>query len=126
MNFEAKNAFIQRAQAALDFSGKQLRRLIIQHPDHFPLYTVKGKWRHDSEAWTNWCDWVDVVFNPSTDSSNPQKTTQNAEATSHCGLESFIARRRKGQETSPPGLFPISAKIITPDPLLCHIGGKRK
>jgi hypothetical protein len=43
MNFEAKNAFIQRAQAALDFSGKQLRHLIIQHPDHFPLYTVKGK-----------------------------------------------------------------------------------
>ena len=56
MNFEAKNAFIQRAQAALGFAGSQLRHLITQHPDLFPLYTVKGKWKHDSEAWTNWCE----------------------------------------------------------------------
>jgi hypothetical protein len=61
MNFEAKNAFIQRAQAALGFSGSQLRHLITQHPDLFPLYTVKGKWKHESRmaqrfelgTWTN-------------------------------------------------------------------------
>ena len=51
-----QETFIQRAQAALAFSGSQLRHLITQHPDYFPLYTVKGKWKHDSEAWTNWCE----------------------------------------------------------------------
>jgi unsaturated chondroitin disaccharide hydrolase len=56
MNLEAKDAFIQRAQAALGFAGSQLRHLITQHPDLFPLYTVDGKWKHDSEAWTNWCE----------------------------------------------------------------------
>jgi unsaturated chondroitin disaccharide hydrolase len=56
MNVQTTNAFNQRAQAALEFSGKQLRHLITQHPDYFPLYTVKGKWKHDSEAWTNWCE----------------------------------------------------------------------
>jgi len=24
--------------------------------DYFPLYTVGGKWKHDSEVWTNWCE----------------------------------------------------------------------
>src|ERR1700731_5282074 len=56
MNLEAKDAFIQRAQAALGFAGSQLRHLITQHPDLFPLYTVDGKWYHDREAWTNWCE----------------------------------------------------------------------
>ena len=56
MNFEAKKAFTQRARAALSFAGSQFRHLITQHPDLFPLYTVKGKWKHDSEAWTNWCE----------------------------------------------------------------------
>src|SRR5438105_6701987 len=56
MNPQPTEAFNHRAQAALEFSGKQLRHLITQHPDYFPLYTVKGKWKHDSEAWTNWCE----------------------------------------------------------------------
>jgi unsaturated chondroitin disaccharide hydrolase len=56
MNTETQEKFKQRAQAALEFSEKQLRRLITQHPDYFPLYTVNGKWKHDMEAWTNWCE----------------------------------------------------------------------
>jgi unsaturated chondroitin disaccharide hydrolase len=56
MSAQATGSFNQRAQTALEFSGRQLRHLITQHPDYFPLYTIGGKWKHDSEAWTNWCE----------------------------------------------------------------------
>ena len=56
MNAQATDTFNQRVQTALGFSGRQLRHLITQHPDLFSLYTVDGKWKHDSEAWTNWCE----------------------------------------------------------------------
>ena len=56
MTIRSTEAFDQRAQTALKFSEKQLRHLITEHPNYFPLYTVKGKWKHDSEAWTNWCE----------------------------------------------------------------------
>ena len=45
-----------RATAALAFAQQQVRRLITTHPDYFPLYTERGRWRHDKEAWTNWCE----------------------------------------------------------------------
>ncbi|MBK9168579.1 MAG: glycoside hydrolase family 88 protein [Bryobacterales bacterium] len=34
----------------------QLRRLIETHPDFYPMYTKYGRWKHDGEAWTHWCD----------------------------------------------------------------------
>jgi unsaturated chondroitin disaccharide hydrolase len=46
----------RRADAALDFAGRQVRQLITRYPDYFPLFTKGGKWRHDREAWTNWCE----------------------------------------------------------------------
>ncbi len=49
-------SFSERAQSATAFAGKQLSRLITEHPDYFPLYTQHGKWKHESEAWTNWCE----------------------------------------------------------------------
>ncbi len=39
-----------------EFAGRQLRHLIETYPDYFPLYTLNGKWKHGSEAWTNWCE----------------------------------------------------------------------
>jgi unsaturated chondroitin disaccharide hydrolase len=30
--------------------------LVDQHPGFYPLYTDKGKWKHDKPAWTHWCD----------------------------------------------------------------------
>src|SRR5580700_4458801 len=48
--------FSERAQEALVFAGDQVRRLVTEHPDYFPLYTKQGKWKHESEAWTNWCE----------------------------------------------------------------------
>jgi len=46
----------QPAERAFAFAQQQVRRLITNHPDYFPLYTLGGKWFHQSEAWTNWCE----------------------------------------------------------------------
>ena len=47
---------IQKCKVALDFAGQQLRNLVENHPDFFPMYTQNGKWKHKGEAWTNWCE----------------------------------------------------------------------
>src|SRR5258705_12784364 len=41
---------------ALKFAQKQVRHLIETHPGFYPLYTDKGRWKHDKPAWTRWCD----------------------------------------------------------------------
>ena len=46
----------QTCDQTLDFAADQIRNLITNHPDYFPLYTEGGKWQHDKEAWTNWCE----------------------------------------------------------------------
>ena len=51
-----KESFARRIHEALGFAGQQLRHLITAHPDFFPMYTQYGKWKHDGEAWTNWCE----------------------------------------------------------------------
>jgi unsaturated chondroitin disaccharide hydrolase len=40
--------------SALGFAERQVRALTERHPDYFPIYTVKGKWRHEGELWTDW------------------------------------------------------------------------
>jgi len=45
-----------KCHTALDFAGGQLRALVENHPDYFPMYTQNGKWKHGGEAWTNWCE----------------------------------------------------------------------
>jgi unsaturated chondroitin disaccharide hydrolase len=47
---------IEKCHTALAFAARQLRRLVENHPDYFPMYTVNGKWKHGGEAWTNWCE----------------------------------------------------------------------
>ncbi|MEM7028474.1 MAG: glycoside hydrolase family 88 protein [Chloroflexota bacterium] len=47
---------IKKCENALDFAGQQLRNLVETYPDFFPMYTEGGKWKHDGEAWTNWCE----------------------------------------------------------------------
>jgi unsaturated chondroitin disaccharide hydrolase len=46
----------ERAAQALEFAQAQVRALISNDPDYFPLYTEDGKWQHGREAWTNWCE----------------------------------------------------------------------
>ena len=45
-----------KLQAAFDFAQVQVRHLIEAAPDFFPVYTEKGRWKHEGEAWTNWCE----------------------------------------------------------------------
>jgi unsaturated chondroitin disaccharide hydrolase len=45
-----------RAEQALSFAQDQVRNLITNHPDYFPLFTEGGKWQHGKESWTNWCE----------------------------------------------------------------------
>jgi len=45
-----------QANRAFEFAERQLRKLITNHPGHFPLFTKAGKWKHESESWTNWCE----------------------------------------------------------------------
>jgi unsaturated chondroitin disaccharide hydrolase len=40
----------------LDFARQQIRALIERHPDFYPMYTSQGRWKHEGEAWTHWCD----------------------------------------------------------------------
>jgi unsaturated chondroitin disaccharide hydrolase len=42
--------------AALRFAERQVKSLIEGHPDFFPMYTVRGTWRHEGEKWTHWTD----------------------------------------------------------------------
>ncbi|HLJ47207.1 MAG TPA: glycoside hydrolase family 88 protein [Bryobacteraceae bacterium] len=41
---------------AFRFAQKQVRRLIEQYPDFYPMYTDNGRWKHDRPVWTQWCD----------------------------------------------------------------------
>lgn len=40
--------------AALEFAERQVLALTQKHADYFPIYTVKGKWHHGGELWTDW------------------------------------------------------------------------
>jgi unsaturated chondroitin disaccharide hydrolase len=54
--FDPAASLETRAAEALEFAQNQVRELITNHPDYFPLYTENGKWQHGREAWTNWCE----------------------------------------------------------------------
>lgn len=45
-----------KCENALDFADFQVRHLAETYPDFLPMYTMQGKWKHDGQAWTNWCE----------------------------------------------------------------------
>ncbi len=47
---------LEKCLATFKFAEKQLKNLVENHPDYFPLYTENGKWQHGGDAWTNWCE----------------------------------------------------------------------
>ncbi len=55
ISFESDNSR-SSFERALRFGEAQVRRLIEQHPDFYPMYTHQGRWKHDMPAWTHWCD----------------------------------------------------------------------
>ena len=48
-------ALVPRLERVYDFAAKQVRATIARTPDFFPMYTVRGKWKHSGELWTDWC-----------------------------------------------------------------------
>ncbi|MFN2203802.1 MAG: hypothetical protein ACK2UO_21580 [Caldilineaceae bacterium] len=51
-----EQALRAKCERAFEFASQQLRHLIETAPDTFPMYTDGGRWLHDGEAWTNWCE----------------------------------------------------------------------
>ena len=47
---------IPKLLQALDFAARQVRGTIERYPDFYPMYTRAGRWKHEGEAWTHWCD----------------------------------------------------------------------
>jgi unsaturated chondroitin disaccharide hydrolase len=45
-----------RLNIALDLAQEQVKTLIETHPNYFPIYTEGGRWVHEGETWTNWCE----------------------------------------------------------------------
>ena len=43
-------------EESFEFAKRQIRVLVEKHPGFYPMYTVHGKWKHEGEAWTHWCD----------------------------------------------------------------------
>jgi unsaturated chondroitin disaccharide hydrolase len=41
---------------AFAFAQRQVRALVDKHPDYYPMYTQGGKWKHEGQVWTHWCD----------------------------------------------------------------------
>ena len=56
IQFELVTADRELFDEALGFARKQVKGLIERYPDFYPLYTVDGKWKHEGQAWTHWCD----------------------------------------------------------------------
>jgi unsaturated chondroitin disaccharide hydrolase len=52
----SESSLLDRCHAVMEFAARQLHCLVETHPDYFPMYTVRGQWKHDREAWTNWCE----------------------------------------------------------------------
>jgi len=47
---------IPKLKDALDFAGRQVQNTVERYPDFYPMYTRDGKWKHQGDAWTHWCD----------------------------------------------------------------------
>lgn len=46
----------QRLRRAFDFAQQQVQALVERDRGYYPMYTRDGKWRHDGELWTHWCE----------------------------------------------------------------------
>lgn len=51
-----REELLPKCRTAVAFAAGQLKNLVTNHPDYFPLYTAGGKWMHGRESWTNWCE----------------------------------------------------------------------
>jgi len=49
-------SLLKTVEHAFAFAQQQVRALTQRDPGFYPLYTDRGRWRHDKPAWTHWCD----------------------------------------------------------------------
>jgi unsaturated chondroitin disaccharide hydrolase len=56
MNPPRQDELLAKIETAFEFAQRQVRHFIQEYPEQFPMYTVKGKWLHQGEKWTNWCE----------------------------------------------------------------------
>lgn len=49
------DALRPRLERAVALADEKVRSLIARDPGFFPMYTQGGRWRHQGEAWTDWC-----------------------------------------------------------------------
>jgi unsaturated chondroitin disaccharide hydrolase len=133
-------AYQAQIKSAFEFAQKQVRNLVETHPDYFPMYTVKGKWKHDGEKWTHWCDgflggqmwifyqhthdqyWVDQALRY----SRPLEPRQHDRAVHDLGFIFFSTYRRwlnmltEHADSNPLATVPGDAKHI--DDVLIQAG----
>lgn len=50
------SALKKRGELVFEFAAKQINHLVKTSPDFFPSFTKNGKWVHQVEGWTNWCE----------------------------------------------------------------------
>jgi unsaturated chondroitin disaccharide hydrolase len=51
-----KPQLLEKCRRTFEFAETQLHHLITTYPIYFPMYTQGGKWKHEGESWTNWCE----------------------------------------------------------------------
>jgi unsaturated chondroitin disaccharide hydrolase len=49
-------SLLSTVEHAFAFAQQQVRALTERDPNFYPLYTDRGRWRHEKPAWTHWCD----------------------------------------------------------------------
>ncbi len=55
ISLETENTSAQ-LEHAVEFAAAQVCRTIERDPLFYPMYTQRGKWKHDQPVWTHWCD----------------------------------------------------------------------
>jgi unsaturated chondroitin disaccharide hydrolase len=48
-------SLVPRLERAFEFAARQVRATVDRYPGFFPTYTVRGRWHHPGELWTDWC-----------------------------------------------------------------------
>jgi unsaturated chondroitin disaccharide hydrolase len=51
-----RDRLLPEFQRAMQFVATQSERILREHPDYVPMYTVNGKWNQEGERWTHWCE----------------------------------------------------------------------
>jgi unsaturated chondroitin disaccharide hydrolase len=53
INARADKSLLETAMKTVRY---QVKNLVEKYPDFYPMYTRDGKWKHEGELWTHWCD----------------------------------------------------------------------